>query len=66
MIDKYLCSVDDTDYKLIIYHDTKGDFWFVPRSYMLKKGCLVNHFDSMYDIEREFDITLTIQEHINE
>ena len=64
MIDKYLCSVDNTDYKLIVFHCTERDFYYLPKSYLLRKGRLVNHFKDLYDIEREFDISLTVLEHL--
>ena len=64
MIDKYLCSVDNTDYNLVVYHNTKDDYWYLPHSYVARKGCLVNYFKTIFDIEREFDISLNILEHL--
>lgn len=64
MIDKYLCSVNGSDATIIVLHDSKADFWFLPPLTLKKKGYLVNHFKDLFELETQMDCTLDIVEHL--
>lgn len=60
MIIKYLCEVNETGKNVIVYYNIENDFWFLPVSFLLRRGLSNNHFKTIQELELELDCSLEI------